>query len=140
MSTLVEDFRAGLDRGELLVQLCADCGRVNMYPKYACPFCQSENLGWQPAAGRGRLLSHTVQRLGSPTGFEGEQPFGLGVVRLDEDVQLLGRLVAGEDGTWDAFTCDASVEFVAPGDATPAGHERRPIAWFRLVPADGDVR
>jgi uncharacterized OB-fold protein len=137
MSTLVEDFRAGLDRGELLVQHCGDCGRVNMYPKYACPFCQSENLGWQAAAGRGTLLSHTVQRLGSPMGFEDEQPMGLGVVRLEEGVQLLGRLVPGADGTWDAYACDATVEFVGPGDATPEGQPTRPVAWFRLAGEEG---
>lgn len=137
MSTLVEDFRAGLDRGELLVQHCGACGRVNMYPKYACPFCQSEDLGWQTAGGRGTLLSHTVQRLGSPMGFEDEQPFGLGIVRLDEGVQLLGRLVPTGEDTWDGYACDATVEFVAPGAATPEGQDPRPVAWFRLVGTEG---
>ncbi len=137
MSSLVEDFRAGLDRGELLVQHCDDCGRVNMYPKYACPFCQSMNLGWQKAGGRGTLLSHTVQRLGSPIGFEDEQPFGLGVVRLDEGVQLLGRLLPTGEATWEGYACDATVEFVGPGEATPQGLDPRPVAWFRLVGGEG---
>lgn len=137
MSTLVEEFRAGLDRGELLVQRCGGCGKLNLYPKFACPFCQSEDLGWQAASGKGTLLSHTVQRLGSPIGFEEEQPFGLGVVVLEEGVQLLGRLLPTGEDTWDGYRCDAPVEFVAPGDATADGDEARPVAWFRLAGTEG---
>lgn len=133
MSTLVEDFRAGLVRGELLIQRCEDCSGLNLYPRYACPFCQSENLGWQAAGGRGILHTHTVQRLGSPEGFADELPFGLGVVKLEEGVQLMVRLVPDEDGEWSSYATDQTVEFVPPSVAE-GGDAPRPLPWFKPAP------
>jgi uncharacterized OB-fold protein len=125
---IVAEFRAGLARGELLIQRCNDCSGLNLYPRYACPFCQSASLGWQRASGRGKLHSYTVLRLGAPEGFEDELPYALGVVKLEEGVQLLARLVPDADGDWHGYRCDASVRF----EAMPAEQvQRRPCAWFR---------
>ena len=44
---IVQEFRDGLARGELLLQHCKACDRLNMYPRYACPHCQSDALDWQ---------------------------------------------------------------------------------------------
>jgi uncharacterized OB-fold protein len=127
---LVADFRAALSRGELVVQKCEHCGRLNMYPRHACPFCQSQSLGWQRVSGRGKLMSYTVLRFGAPEGFEDDLPYAIGIVKLDEGVQLLGRLVADPDGEWSQYACDLTVEF-AP--VAPQEVERRPCAWFRRV-------
>jgi uncharacterized OB-fold protein len=128
---IVEEFRAGLCAGELLLQECDSCRRLNMYPRYACPYCQSEQLGWKRSNGRGSLHSFTVQRLGAPAGFEAELPFALGVVKLEEGPQLLARLWPSDDGGgWDGYACDAVVEFAPP---SAEEIERRPIAWFRLA-------
>lgn len=127
--TLPEQFREGLQTGELLIQQCGSCGKPNMYPRQHCPFCQSTDLGWITAAGTGVLHSYTVMRAVPPRGFEDELPYGLGVVKLDEGVQLLGRLEPPADGDWDAYTCDARVTFSPhPGEA--GAHP--PVAWFAL--------
>jgi len=125
---IVSEFRDGLARGELLVQKCNECSKLSLYPRYACPFCQSTSLGWQRAGGSGVLLSFTVLRVGAPEGFEGELPYAVGVVRLPEGVQLLARLVPDPDGEWKSYACDAPVEF-APMPAEQM--QRRPCAWFR---------
>ncbi len=127
---IVAEFRDGLSRGELLVQKCNACGRPNMYPRYACPHCQSESLSWQTSSGRGVLHSFTILRAGAPEGFEGDLPYALGIVKLDEGVQLLGRLVADSDGDWSNYRCDDIVEFVAVPAAMIA---QRPCATFRRV-------
>jgi len=132
MDTLTDEFRAGLASGTLLIQKCDSCGKLNMYPKYACPFCQSEELGWADADGGGILHSFTIMRLGAPIGFEEDLPYALGIVKLDEGVQLLGRLVPGEDGSWEHYELDARLEF-APEIATRPS--ARPIAWFRAQEA-----
>lgn len=126
-SEIVLQYRAGLARGELLIQHCNACKKPNMYPRYACPFCQSEDLGWQKASGKGTLLSWTVLRAGGPEGFETEVPYALGVIKLDEGVQLLGRLVNDASGDWTSYRCDDRVSF-AP--ASPEQIATRPAAWF----------
>jgi len=128
---LIQEYRDGLARGELLVQRCEDCDKPNMYPRYACPHCQSEQLGWQRATGVGTLHSFTVVRTGSPIGFEGELPYALGVVKLEEGVQLLARLVPDDDGAWSDYTCDAPVEFA------PSVGDGSSVAWFRPAGSDG---
>jgi uncharacterized protein len=125
---IVSDFRAGLASGELLIQNCNDCGKPNMWPRYACPHCQSDNLGWVKSAGKGVLHSFCVLRQGAPEGFEGDLPYAIGVVKLAEGVQLLARLEATGEDDWSGYHCDDAVEFVV---VVGAEVERRPCATFR---------
>jgi uncharacterized protein len=129
--TLAERWSEGLGEGKLLIQVCGDCGKPNMYPRYRCPFCHSDNLGYEPSAGVGTLHSYTVVRAVPPRDFEAELPYALGVVKLDEGVQLAVRLAPTGEESWDGYACDARVTFVPEGD--PHG---RAVAWFRL----GDPR
>jgi uncharacterized OB-fold protein len=126
MSELSDVYDKGLARGELLIQQCQSCGRHIMYPRHFCPFCFSADLGWTATTGGGTLHSFTVLRIGAPGGFEDELPYAVGVVRLDEGVQVLGRLHPDEAGGWDSYSCDSGVAF-APKDPPPG---RRPTPWF----------
>jgi uncharacterized protein len=128
-TTLAEQFRDGLAGGRLLIQSCNECGRPNMYPRHHCPFCQSVDLGWEEAAGTGVLHSYTVVRAVPPKGFEDDLPYALGVVKLDEGVQLLARLHPDAGGDWDGYRCDARVMFAPPSDGDAA------VAWFALEDA-----
>jgi uncharacterized protein len=132
MPPMVEEFRNGLTRGELLLQKCESCGKLNMYPRYACPHCQSQSLGWKRASGHGTLHSFTVLRIGAPAGFEVDLPYALGVIKLEEGVQLLARLLPDERGYWTGYRCDGPVEFVPAPASQPV---YRPCAWFREVRA-----
>ncbi len=116
VSEIVQGFRDGLAAGDLLVQKCNACNQLNMYPRYACPHCQSDDLGWQKAVGKGTLMSVTTLRAGGPEGFEHEIPYALGIIRLDEGVQLLARLVPDADGEWSSYICDQSVRFIPTTD------------------------
>lgn len=125
-SQLTDAYYEALDRGELIVQKCQSCDKPIMYPKYVCPHCHSTELGWTPASGTGHLHSFTIQRVGAPSGFEDDLPYAVGVVKLDEGVQLLARLRPDADGAWDSYECDVRVSF----DGT-AGDGRH-IAWFQV--------
>lgn len=129
MAQLTEPYYEALARGELLVQHCKSCNHTIMYPKHRCPFCYEADLDWVTSSGRGVLHSYTITRLTAPSGFEDETPFALGVVKLEEQVQLLARLWPDADGGWEGYSCDCAVEF-APVSAEEA--KRRPVAWFRL--------
>lgn len=130
MTELVDTFRAGLERGELLVQTCRACGKAIMYPRHRCPFCQSADLDWRASAGEGVLHSYTVVRALPPKGFEDDLPYALGVVKLDEGAQLLARLHPSRDDGWDGYACDKRVRFV-PVSAEEI--RRRPAPWFALA-------
>ncbi|MFJ9588933.1 Zn-ribbon domain-containing OB-fold protein [Streptomyces acidicola] len=129
MAAITEPYYEALGRGRLVLQHCKACDQAVMYPRHRCPVCHERDLGWISASGRGVLLSFAVQRFGAPSGFDADTPYALGVVRLDEDVQLLGRLWPDADGEWNAYACDAPVEF---HPAAPEEVLRRPVAWFRL--------
>jgi uncharacterized OB-fold protein len=128
MEALTEPFYSALQRQELVLQHCKSCDRNIMYPRHRCPFCYAAELDWVRSAGTGTLHSLAVQRIGPPSGFEDDVPYAVGVVKLDDGVQLLGRLWPDEDGEWSSYDCDSRVEFHgATGDEI----ERRPVAWFR---------
>jgi uncharacterized OB-fold protein len=131
MAPITEPYYEALGRGELLIQHCKACNHTIMYPRHRCPFCYQTDLDWVTSSGRGVLHSFTIQRLAVPTGFETDAPYAIGVVKLEENVQLLARLWPDADGGWDSYACDARVEF------HPAAREevaRRPVPWFRLSP------
>jgi uncharacterized OB-fold protein len=134
MTELVDTFRDGLKRGELLLQTCHACGKAIMYPRHRCPFCQSDDLGWRTSRGEGVLHSYTVVRAVPPKGFENDLPYALGVVKLDEGAQLLARLRPSGEESWEAYACDVRVRF---DPAPPAEIERRPGAWFSLADEEG---
>ena len=128
--SLASDFQERLAKGELHVQLCASCGSRQMYPRQRCLQCYSKDLGWSQVSGRGTLLSYTVVRAAAPSAFKEDLPYGLGIIKLDEGPQLLGRLVPDGDGAFSGYRCDEAVIF-APADPTEI--ERRPVAWFAPV-------
>jgi uncharacterized OB-fold protein len=134
LSGLADAFNEALAEGRLTIQSCNNCGKPNMWPRYRCPFCQSADLGWKDAEGKGTLVSYSIVRAVPPKGFEDELPYALGVIRLDEGVQLLARLEGvGEDG-FDDYECDAAVRFSPHPEAEM---RERPVAWFRLEPEAG---
>jgi uncharacterized OB-fold protein len=130
MSDIIKEFHAGLAEGKLLIQVCNACKTKMLYPRYRCISCHTDDLGWTEASGKGTLHSYTVLRAIVPAGFEDELPYGLGIVKLEEGVQLLGRLTPGAaGGDWSAYVCDAKVKF----SPRPKHAVDRPVAWFDLA-------
>jgi uncharacterized OB-fold protein len=134
VSDIITPYREGLARGELLIQSCNACATKILYPRHRCTNCQSDDLGFVPASGAGTLHSYTVVRAVPPRGYEDDVPYALGVVKLDEGVQLLARLHPDESGDWESYRCDLRVRF-SPVSAEEI--ERRPVAWFGPEGADG---
>ena len=125
-TALTDEYYAALDRGELVIQQCGGCRTAIMYPKYVCPACGGTDLGWTPSTGRGVLHSFTIQRIGAPTGFEADLPYTLGVVKLDEGVQLLARLRP---------RCRRRLGQLPLRHAGPVRHDPGPWPPHRLVPS-----
>jgi uncharacterized protein len=86
------DFFAEARAGRLTGIRCGHCGALAIPPKEFCESCQQREWQTVPLGGAGTIVSYTVIRV-APRGHGGEVPYGVAVVRLEEGVSLLGRIV-----------------------------------------------
>ena len=82
----------GLAAGRLLLQRCADCGRVRHYPRPLCDACHSFAVDWVEAAGTATVHSWTVAHHPYHPAFRGELPYTLVTADLPEGVRLVAQL------------------------------------------------
>jgi hypothetical protein len=93
--------------GRLSAIRCQGCGELAIPPKELCPRCHTRQWELVPLHGIGTIASFTVIRI-APRGRGGEAPYAVAVVKLDEGVSLLGRMV---DVPLDALTAGLRVRF-----------------------------
>ena len=86
------------DDPQLLGGQCKDCGAITFPMQSRCPRCGTESMVELPLPRRGTLVSWTTQGFppsfdyrGDPTG-ESFEPFGIGLVQLDDVVRVESRL------------------------------------------------
>lgn len=81
----------GIERGELLIQRCADCGTLRHPPRPMCGACQS--LRWDPVAagGRGVVYSHVVMHHPPIPGYG--FPLAVALIELDEGTRIVSNVV-----------------------------------------------
>ena len=78
--------------GRLTAIRCGNCGELAIPPKELCPGCRERRWELLPLRGTGNVVSFTVIRI-PPRGRLPEAPYAVAVVKLDEGVSLLGRIV-----------------------------------------------
>lgn len=80
-----------VDRGEIPIQKCSDCGELRHPPRPMCPHCRS--VRWESilASGSGTLHSFTVLHHPPIPGYE--LPFAVGLVDLEEGTRLVANVV-----------------------------------------------
>ena len=88
LKTFFEEARAG----RLTAIRCGQCGELAIPPRELCPACQRRQWEVVPLHGTGTVASFTVIRI-PPRGRLSEAPYAVAVVKLDEGVSLLGRIV-----------------------------------------------
>ena len=93
--------------GRLSAIRCGSCGELAIPPKELCPSCHERRWELVPLHGTGSVASFTVIRI-PPRGRLAEAPYAVAVVKLDEGVSLLGRIV---DIPLDTLTAGLSVRF-----------------------------
>ncbi len=82
---------------ELRLQQCSSCGKHRYYPSEACTFCTSLEYEWVPISGKGEIYSWTLLERARGNPFEGETPFAIVLVTLDEGPVMMSNLVGFED-------------------------------------------
>jgi uncharacterized OB-fold protein len=85
-------FWAGCERGELLVQQCADCGTRIFPPEPVCPGCLGSDLTWIASKLTGTVYSFSIVHR-SP-GPAHPAPYVLAVIDMDDGWSLLSNIRA----------------------------------------------
>lgn len=96
-SELTKAYWQGTADGKLLIQTCANCGKLRHYPRYMCDACQSFDATWTQASGKGKVHSWTVAHHPFHQAFKGELPYVLVTVDLAEGVRAMGRYEPAAD-------------------------------------------
>jgi uncharacterized OB-fold protein len=79
--------------GKLLIQRCADCGDYQFYPRQVCVHCDSANVDWAEASGRGTVHTFTVIHQQGMPGWRDEVPYVAAVIDLEEGARMTSVVV-----------------------------------------------
>jgi len=82
----------GLAEGRVMLQRCAECGRVRHYPRPLCDACHSFATDWVEASGAATLHSWTVAHHPYHPAFRAELPYVLVTADLAEGVRMVAQL------------------------------------------------
>jgi uncharacterized OB-fold protein/acyl dehydratase len=80
-----------VDRGELLIQKCSECGRLRHPPRPMCPSCQSTDWKGVASKGRGTVYSYVVLRHPPIPGYD--YPLPVAVIDLEEGTRIVSNVV-----------------------------------------------
>jgi hypothetical protein len=76
----------------LVLQRCPRDG-LFFYPRSRCPSCLGVDWTWEEVAGRGRVHSFTVDRVGHVPALRALAPYAIAIVELDAGPRMTARLV-----------------------------------------------
>ncbi|MFC5721758.1 Zn-ribbon domain-containing OB-fold protein [Streptomyces gamaensis] len=81
--------------GRLLIRRCRaqGCGRAHHYPREFCPYCWSEDVGWEEASGRATLYTWSVVHVSDLPPFDERPPWTAAAVDLDEGPRMMTEVV-----------------------------------------------
>jgi uncharacterized protein len=96
--------------GELWLPRCGSCGRAVFYPRSFCPHCNSDDITWFRASGRGVVESFIINHTPA-LGYEQDAPYVIALIMLEEGVRLTTNLL-GVEPTPDAVWVGLPVEVV----------------------------
>ena len=82
-----------LQRHELYVQKCRDCGDLRYHPRAQCTSCLSPRTEWVRCSGRGKVYTFTATYQNPGAGFRESLPYIMAWVELDEGVKMLTNVV-----------------------------------------------
>ncbi len=102
-------FWEAASKGQLQLQHCLDCGAHRFPPGVLCPECSSTATEWTSVSGRGKVYSFVVFHRAYHPGFEGELPYAVACIELEEGPRLLSNIVGIPA---DRVRCDMPVEVV----------------------------
>src|SRR5690606_35025869 len=83
---------AAARKRRLLIQVCADTGKFQHYPRPVSLATGSRNLAWKQVSGMGEIYTWTVIRV-PVAGFDPADGLVVATIQLDEGVRIHARLL-----------------------------------------------
>lgn len=124
-----KDYNEALKQNRLLGLRCQECGAITVPPKMVCGKCASLDLDIVELKGQGKIQTFTTVYV-APEGRQGEVPYIIVLVELDEGPWIMGNLTDIDPG-------QATMELIGrrvilghqvfPGDKYSAGDSARPV-------------
>ena len=108
-------FWAAAKEHRLALQKCGTCGSFRFPPAPLCPECTAMGGDWTDLKGRGKVFSFVVFHRAYHPSFEGDLPYAVALVELEEGPRLISNIVGIPP---DRVHCDMPVEVVYD-DVTP---------------------
>ena len=115
----------GWQRGELMLQHCADCRAIIFFPREMCPHCWSTNLAWVRGTGRGKIVSFARVHKHVTAPFAAEAPTILAEIALADGGAMMARVATGAP---ESIASGMEVELVPMPEAA-----QFPLPTFRPV-------
>ncbi len=97
ISSLNRPYWEGLKHRELRMQKCSRCQLIWFPPAPLCPGCWSREFTWTRLSGRGRINSWVVFHQAYFRSFEGDIPYNVVEVELEEGPRILANLLEVEN-------------------------------------------
>jgi len=89
-------FWAAAKGHKLSLQKCGTCGSFRFPPSPLCPECTAMGGEWTELSGRGKVSSFVVFHRAYHKSFEGDLPYAVALIELDEGVRLMSTVVGGD--------------------------------------------
>lgn len=89
-------FWEAAGRGEFVVQRCAQCNRVQWYPRARCRYCYAWDMRWERDTGHASLYSFTVVRRAADRAFNSKVPYVVAMVELEAGFRMISHVVNAE--------------------------------------------
>jgi uncharacterized OB-fold protein len=77
---------------KLIVQYDKRSGKYQFFPRPTSIYDGRRELEWREVSGKGALFSFTIAHRARPP-FQGHEPFAIGLVTLDEGVNVMANIV-----------------------------------------------
>ncbi len=92
---LDKEFWDAVNRHQLAIQRCRECGGFQFGPEWICHLCRSDKMGWHRVSGRGRI--HSWVRIWHPVhpALKEGCPYIAAVIEIPDadNVRMVGNLL-----------------------------------------------
>lgn len=85
-------WRETPERYRLEAGKCIKCGSIQFPNRIVCPDCGAREFETLKLSGKGELTTFTIIRV-APSGFGDLTPYAVGVIKMDEGIQVMGQVV-----------------------------------------------